>query len=219
MTKFFGWVFTLRYVAILAIVAPFFGSALMMVLGTVDTVNAYRIFLGRVEPEGAAEAGEAAMIKLVASVDHFLFGSILMIFAIGLYALFFRTSSSSGGQSSHGKHLSWKQLKNLGGMDEMLLKVIIMLLAVAFLEFMLASGIGTLSWTVLVVPLAIIALALGLKWMSAASEEEQKDEKSVEKASSQNDFLDALERLAALHEREAITAAEYDRKKKEILNE
>jgi len=48
---------------------------------------------------------------------------------------------------------------------------LMLLLAVAFLEFMLASGMGTLNWTVLVVPFTIIALAIGLKWMQAGSEE------------------------------------------------
>lgn len=102
-------------------------------------------------------------------------------------------------------------------MDEMLLKVIIMLLAVSFLEFMLSSGIGTLTWTVLVVPLTIIALAIGLKWMSAASEEELKEEKPVEKAPSPNDYLDALERLANLHERGAISDAEFEDAKMKVL--
>ena len=104
----------------------------------------------------------------------------------------------------------------MGGMDEMLLKVIIMLLAVSFLEYMLTSGLSTLSWTVLVVPLTIIALALGLKWMSAAAEEELKDEKAGKKTSAQNDYLDALERLANLHERGALTDAEFEEAKKEL---
>ena len=101
-------------------------------------------------------------------------------------------------------------------MDEMLLKVIIMLLAVSFLEFMLSSGISTLDWTVLVVPLTIIALALGLRWMSAASEE-QSEEKSVEAASSQNVQLDTLERLANLHERGALDDAEFEDAKMKVL--
>ena len=99
MRKFFGWLFTLRYFAILAIVAPVFGAILMFLLGTQDTINAYLIFFGREEAEGAVEAGEAAMIKLVASVDHFLFGTILMIFAIGLYFLFFRGQPQGGDKS------------------------------------------------------------------------------------------------------------------------
>ena len=217
MSKLFSTVFNLRYVAVLAVIAPFFGAALMMLLGTRDTVEAYLLFFGVEEPEGAVEAGEAAMIKLVASIDHFLFATILMIFAIGLYALFFRSSARREGKEPHKKTLSWKHLKDMGGMDEMLLKVIIMLLAVSFLEFMLNSGISTMDWTVLVVPLTIIALALGLRWMSAASEEEQKEEKAVEKASSQNDTLDALERLANLRDRGVMNDAEFEDAKSKLM--
>lgn len=217
MTKILNAVFSMRYLALLAIIAPFFGSALMMLLGTQDTVNAYLIFFGREEPEGAVAAGEAAMIKLVASVDHFLFASILMIFAIGLYALFFRSSSSSKGDTALKKHPSWKQLRNLGGMDEMLLKVIIMLLAVAFLEFMLASGMDTLNWTVLVVPITIIALAISLKWMQADSEEFDLLASQPESLPVEESYLDELGRLSELLDQGVITEDEFTTRKEQIL--
>ena len=38
--------------AVLAVIAPFFGATLMFVLGSLDTVNAYLIFFGQIEPEG-----------------------------------------------------------------------------------------------------------------------------------------------------------------------
>jgi len=218
MTKILNAVFSLRYLAILAIIAPFFGSALMMLLGTLDTVNAYLIFAGLEESEGAVAAGEAAMIKLVASVDHFLFASILMIFAVGLYALFFRSSSSSDGQTTGRNPLSWKQLKNLGGMDEMLLKVIIMLLAVAFLEFILITGMDSINWTVLVVPLTIIALALGLKWMQAGSEEIDLLASQPEPLPEKESYLDELQRLSELLDQGVITEDEFAARKKQILS-
>jgi uncharacterized membrane protein YqhA len=211
--------FYLRYVAVLAVIAPFFGAVLMLLLGTKDTVEAYLLFFGLEEPEGAVEAGESAMIKLVASIDHFLFSAILMIFAIGLYFLFFRAASHSKGKNGHKKTPSWKHLKNMGGMDEMLLKVIIMLLAVSFLEFMLNTGIGNLDWTVLVMPLTIIALAIGLKWMSAASEEDKQQEaQTAANTAGQTSYLDELERLADLHERGAITDVEFEQAKRRVGN-
>ena len=76
----------------------------------------------------------------------------------------------------------------------MLLKVIIMLLAVAFLEFMLTSGLGNLDWTVLVVPLTIIALALGLKWMQAGAEEIDLLAVQPESSPAKEAYLDELER-------------------------
>jgi uncharacterized membrane protein YqhA len=217
MNKLLSAVFNLRYVAVLAVIAPFFGAVLMLLLGTKDTVEAYLIFFGLEEPEGTVAAGEAAMIKLVASIDHFLFAAILMIFAVGLYALFFRSTSQSAGKDGHQKTPSWKHLKNMGGMDEMLLKVIIMLLAVSFLEFMLTTGLATLNWTVLIVPLTIIALAIGLKWMSAAAEEEELDaEQAAAQTAGQNLALDELERLADLYERGVITDTEFEEAKKRM---
>jgi uncharacterized membrane protein YqhA len=213
MNKLLNAVFNLRYAAVLAVIAPFVGAVLMMLLGTRDTIEAYLIFFGFEEPEGAVEAGEAAMIKLVASVDHFLFGTILIIFAIGLYKLLFRVSSGSKKGHNSRKTPSWKEVKNLGGMDEMLLKVIIMLLAVAFLEFMLNAGLGSLDWPVMVVPLTIIALAIGLRWMS---QEGDGSEVKKEKVELQVAKLDELERLADLHERGAITDAEFESAKEKL---
>ena len=218
MTKFFNTVFNMRYVAILAVVVPFFGAALMFLLGTLDTVNAYLIFFGLEEAEGTVDAGEAAMVKLVASVDHFLFATILIIFALGLYFFLFRPAAHSGGEKSHKKHLSWNQLKNLGGMDEMLLKVIIMLLAVAFLEFMLTSGLGNLDWPVLVVPLTIIALALGLRWMQAGGEETDLLAATPESAPAKEAYLDELERLSELQDQGVISEDEFTARKKQILS-
>ena len=207
MNKFLGYVFNMRYLAIVAVIAPFFGAALMLLYGVQNTVDAYLTYFGRMEPEGAVEAGEAAMILLVGSIDHFIFAAILMIFAIGIYALIFRTGA-------HGKTPAWNHLKNLGGMDEMLLKVIIMLLSVSFLEFMLNSGMGNLTWTSLVVPLTIIALAAGLRWMTSASAEEEKEDKGpTETITLQGSYLDAMERLADLHDRGALTDGEFEEAK------
>ena len=213
MNKLLNAVFKLRYAAVLAVIAPFVGAVLMMLLGTRDTIEAYLIFFGIEEPEGAVEAGEAAMIKLVASVDHFLFGTILIIFAIGLYKLLFKATSGSDEKHNFRNPPSWKEVKNLGGMDEMLLKVIIMLLAVAFLEFMLNAGLGSLDWPVMVVPLTIIALAIGLRWMS---QEGDGSEVKKEKVELQVAKLDELERLADLHERGAITDAEFESAKEKL---
>ncbi|HET6445472.1 MAG TPA: YqhA family protein [candidate division Zixibacteria bacterium] len=196
MNKLFEAVFSLRYAAVLAVIAPFFGAVLMLLLGTKDTIEAYLFFFGLEEPESSVEAGEAAMIKLVASIDHFLFSAILVIFAIGLYALFFRSSSRSAKQHGLNKTPSWKHLKSLGGMDEMLLKVIIMLLAVSLLEYVLTTGIDSLNWTVLIMPLTIVALAIGLKWMSDTSEEEQLEERTTARKDALDKSLDEPEPMA-----------------------
>jgi uncharacterized membrane protein YqhA len=207
MTKLLNAVFNMRYVAILAVIVPFFGAALMFLLGTLDTVNAYLIFFGLEEAEGTVDVGEATMVKLVASVDHFLFASILIIFALGLYYFLFRPAAHSGGEKTHKKHLSWNQLKNLGGMDEMLLKVIIMLLAVA-----------NLDWTVLVVPLTIIALALGLRWMQQGAEETDPFTTQPEPSPAKEAYLDELERLSELQDQGVISEDEFTARKKQILS-
>ena len=177
----------------------------MFFFGTLNTIEAYLIFFGLREYEGAVEPGEQAMITLVASVDHFLFATVLIVFAIGLYSLFFRTTGSGKEQKEHAKRASWNRLKNLGGMDEMLLKVIIMLLSVAFLEFMLNAGLGSLDWQVLVVPFTIIALAVGLRWMSATADNRIPTGRSL---TSDGSSCDELERTIALHKEGAITDSE-----------
>ena len=40
----------MRYAAVLAVIAPFFGAVLMLLLGTKDTVEAYLLFFGQNPP-------------------------------------------------------------------------------------------------------------------------------------------------------------------------
>ena len=223
MNRFFSALFNIRYLAVIAVIGPFFGTVLMLLLGATDVVKAYMIFFGAMPPEGDIEAGEAAMITLVASVDHFLFATILMIFGVGIYALVFGSTRSGKDHSGHQKRMSWNHLKNLGGMDEMLLKVIIMLLSVSFLEYVLLAGMGTLEWPNLVIPVAVIALGLCLRWMSASAD-------SAEVMDMQRDALEAkpvrlqvslddLERLAALHQQGVLDDVEFAEMKAELLKQ
>lgn len=222
MNKFFSALFTIRYLAVVAVIGPFLGAVLMLLLGVTDVINAYLIFFGVKPPDGEVEAGEAAMITLVASLDHFLFATILMIFGIGLYSLFFGSAVSGKNHSAHEKHVSWNHVKNLGGMDEMLLKVIIMLLSVSFLEFVLRAGMGTLEWPHLVIPLAIVALGLCLRWMGAsadaAEEQELKRESMTAQPAQIHASLDELERLAALHQQGSLNEAEFAQMKTRLLS-
>lgn len=221
MNRFFSALFKIHYLAVIAVIGPFLGAVLMLLLGATDVVNAYMIFFGAKPPEGEVEAGEAAMITLVASVDHFLFATILMVFGVGIYALIFGGSRSGHGQSGHQKHMSWNHLKNLGGMDEMLLKVIIMLLSVSFLEFVLLAGMGKLEWPNLVIPVAVIALGLCLKWMSSSAD--SAEELDMKRDSMATDparihvSLDDLERLAALHQQGVLDDAEFAEMKTALL--
>lgn len=200
MHKLFDTVFKLRYVAVLAVIAPFFGAVLMLLVGAKDTIDAYLVFFGLEEPEGAATGGEAAMIRLVASLDHFLFSVVLLLFAIGLYALFFKGASIQTRADGRRRLPSWSHLKNMGGMDQMLLKVIIMLIAVSFLEHLLTTGINNLNWTVLVVPLTIVALAIGLRWMSPPSQERLRQEQAGDNAAGPSSAPGEAERPVDLHE-------------------
>ena len=227
MNRFFNAVFSIRYLAVIAVTGAFLGATLMLLLGATDVVRAYLIFFGLEEPEGAVEAGQGAMIQLVASVDHFLFASILMIFGLGLYALFYGGSHDRGQHSAEKhegkpKRPSWNHVKNLGGMDEMLLKVIIMLLSVSFLEFVLRAGMGALSWTVLVTPIAVVALGLSLKWMSVSTSEDEEIEirRETMKAKQEqfHSSLDELERLAALHQQGVLDDVEFGKMKAQLLH-
>ena len=113
-----------------------------------------------------------------------------------------------------------KRLSKLEGMDLMLLKVIIMLLTVSFLEFILSAGIGTLTWPTLVIPVTIIALAAALRWMQSGSDDEDSEsstEASRTPKQAADSYLDELERLAALHGQGALSDEEFQTRKETIM--
>jgi len=84
------------------------------------------------------------------------------MFAIGIYKLFIDSEA-------HEKHtmLVWIKISNINQLKKVLAEVIIVILFVKFLETVIVN-IDSMTWELLILPIAILLLAAGLKLLDLA---------------------------------------------------
>ncbi len=144
-------IFKTRWISAIAVVFSGVGAALMMIVGAVSTIDAVGIYFGAEEQE---EFSEEAALKttttLVASLDEFLLGLVLFIFAYGVFRLFIV-------DKLHGEQVpDWFSIHSVTDLKVKLLETIAILLAVVFLKAVLGVPVGTpFQWTDLVTPIAV----------------------------------------------------------------
>ena len=148
-----------RYISIIAVVSAVFSSLLMFLIGAVKTYNAYAFFFlhGNTGP-----AGKQAIAYLIQGIDAFLIALVFLIFSGGVYNIFIRGDGDGGGvqtdSSQHG-------IGSIAQLKRIIAELIIIILIVNFMEDVLGSDINTYQWEILVIPISIVLLSLGLKFL------------------------------------------------------
>ncbi|WP_042143490.1 MULTISPECIES: YqhA family protein [unclassified Pseudoalteromonas] len=157
-----------RFTSWIAIVCSLVGSFLLFIVGAIKTYYALTtVLLGRIPNESLAhlDSSDIATAYLIKSLDTFLIALVLFIFAHGVYTLFIFNKSESNTKPV----LKWIKTPNIGHLKNILGEVIVIILFVKFLELILIN-LNNLSWEVLILPLAILLLALSLKFLSLGKE-------------------------------------------------
>lgn len=131
--------FQSRLVVLLAVVGSLLAAILMFFKGAVEIVKAAIFFFKhpfevRSETAGhAAEIGhEDLSIVLIASIDSFLFASMLLIFAMGIYELFI--SEIDPASKREDSRPNWLEIHSLDDLKNAVGKVILMILIVRLFE-------------------------------------------------------------------------------------
>lgn len=139
----------------------------MFCIGAIKTVLAFIVVFFDVDQVSIIEipteisTDTATMVLLVEAVDHFLFAVVLMIFGFGLYALFIHQTDTK----KQTNWISWLKIESISQLKTMLAQVIIMILFVTFLERVIMSEEHDLGISFLIIPISVLLLALGLKFM------------------------------------------------------
>lgn len=160
--------FGIRWISIIVVICSALGALLMFIVGAVHTIEAFGVYFGFLHTHifgGEKLLGVDAYVKLLSSLDSFIFGMVLFYWAFGVYHLFLKPDRpEQEGAESTVKVPKWLEVKSLGQLKKTLLEVIIVLVAVLFLKDVLYLQKGPeLPWTVLIGPAAIIAFAIALK--------------------------------------------------------
>ena len=151
-----------RYLALIVVVFSLLEALMMFLIGTLKSIKAFQaFFLGKPVIQDAPahlDLTDQAMVSVLQSMDAFLIGLVLLIFAFGVYNLFIAEikppHTLAGAQ--------WTQISSLESLKQVLVEVIIVILAVFFLwELLLLEEAAT--WEVLVVPIGIVLLAAAVR--------------------------------------------------------
>lgn len=109
-----------KYVILLAVVSTFLASVATFIWGTVKMItNVVSLTAGLITHEGGHSG-----VQMIASLDSLLLAIVLYIFSVAIYELFFGKINVP----------DWLVIENLDGLKEKLASVIILILAVTFLE-------------------------------------------------------------------------------------
>jgi uncharacterized membrane protein YqhA len=157
-----------RYISWIAIICSLLGSLLLFIVGALKTLNAFRVVIFDYIPEDKAHLHKAdiATTYLIKSLDTFLIALVLFIFAHGVYTLFI----SNKKYDDEKNVLKWIKTPNIGHLKNVLAEVIVIILFVKFLEVVFVN-IDNLKWEIVILPISILLLALGLKFLSLNKEE------------------------------------------------
>lgn len=153
--------FRIRYMTVLAVVAALLGAALLLLIGSHSVVEAFLLFLGLRAPHVAGNETAEAVVAVIESLDNFLLAFVLIYFAYSTYFLFIRDEPTAAQQAAVNMP-AWLQVEDLGHMKRVLLEVILVLIAVFFLKLVFTEQ-EELAWTVLILPITIVAIAISLK--------------------------------------------------------
>ena len=150
----------LRYISLVAVIASGLGSILMFLIGAIKTGRAYLAYFSGGVAHQPGLAAKQAITYMIQAIDVFLIGLVLMIFAGGIHHLFIRRrESDSTGSNNWAKVTSITQLKRI------LVELVLVILFVRTLEGAMVLEPSGYKWEDLVLPLAILMLALALKFM------------------------------------------------------
>ena len=123
------FLFNSRLIVILAVFGSLTSAVLMFVHGVLLVAHAAIHFVGTVRQ---GSHGEELAIALISSVDAFLFATVLLIFAMGIYELFI--SKIDPASRTSDSRPNWLQIHSLDDLKGAIGKVILMILIVRLFE-------------------------------------------------------------------------------------
>lgn len=152
-----------RYISIIAVISSLIGSLLLFFVGAYKTYGAIKIILFNYVPEGneGLLPVDIGTVYLMKSLDTFLIALALFIFAYGVFTLFISNKTNDVGDNGV---LKWIKSPNIGHLKNVLAEVIIIILFVIFLE-VIVENVNNLKWEFLIIPISVLLLALGLKYL------------------------------------------------------
>lgn len=121
-----------RFVVVLAVLSSLVGMLMLFFLAAESMFHlGYQFFEVFILGEGVENFHADAVGVIISAIDDFLLATVLLIFALGLYELFISKIDVARGDKASSQIL---MIKNLDDLKDRLVKVVLMILVVAFFK-------------------------------------------------------------------------------------
>lgn len=155
----------LRIIILLPVLGSFFGGLILLYLGVHDLSLAFSDIWYAGKETLREKVVQEAIIQILESVDAFLFAIVLLIFAYGVLIVFVLKEQ----HYDQANLPNWMKIGGIGKLKKTLAQVVVVSLFVVFAHTVLDSG-ADFSWNLLVIPISILLLSLGLKFLGLDEE-------------------------------------------------
>jgi len=147
-----------RYVAVVVVILSILHALAFLFLGAQLAVRAYGAIIG------AEHGGENVRpaLELLHSLDFLLISLVLLILALGVTKLFLITPRALEHPRSRNQLPSWLNIETFSDLKAILWETILTAMLVFGLPTLTVGLLGQLEWSALVLPGAILLLALSL---------------------------------------------------------
>ena len=148
----------LRAIMLIGSAGAMIGSLLMFLQGGFYLHEAWHTLI---TPGEAAE--RSVTVPVLEAVDAFLFGIVLVIFAYGIAIGFVFTLPEGYGRSL----ANWMKIEGVSQLKGILSEVVVVVLIVIFARVVVEAS-GKFEWSMLVLPLSILLIAVALRMIELA---------------------------------------------------
>ncbi len=153
MQSYMRLLFGLRFLMLLGSVGAVFGSLLMFWVGGLHLVEAAHALLGHAEG-----ASTQVVVYVLEAVDAFLFGIVLVIFAVGIAVGFVVRLPAE-----YARVLpDWMKVSGVGQLKQILSEVVIVVLIVMFARLVVEAR-GEFQWNILILPASVLLIAVAIR--------------------------------------------------------
>lgn len=146
-----------RYCVLLAVIFGLLSSVTLFILGSKEVIEAVHLSIQR---NLSIEYHGQVVVGIIGAIDLYLIGIVVLIFSFGVYELFI--SKIDIGRMS--KEIRILEITTLDQLKDKLLKVIIMVLVVAFFKRIISMEFNT-PLEMLYFALSIFAISLGVYFL------------------------------------------------------
>ena len=143
-----------RYFAIVLVIAIMFGALALIGIGCYYIWTAATQIIGIEPPQGSASWAIGAKLAILKAIDSFVFSIVLIYISMGVYYL-----AVNFGESEPPR---WLEIRSIGDMERNVLAVIVVLIAILFLQGLVEQA-PDLDWKLILYPAGIVSIALALK--------------------------------------------------------